>query len=490
MSGANSERRLTELGTGNWNNRGIDNHVKRPAGVSSAGLKRMGMKRIEGIESKVRESTVESSLKWPKQCLVDNEFVYDGLAVDHLPRSRSADPAFNAPAGIEASKTVHMHNHGALSEKERDGPEGGRSPAWLIGAQTKRRVPAPFQIHNPEPVKHEYLKPHNVKSRSMRRMGYENAASRQNWNMQKQQLNTGPLSHEGMSLDDWKQVSKKVHVNECGEIIFMAGGMEDLRPACTQALTKADKGASMVTNYLNDSRDLARFERRKTWAYTDEQWGRGNPQLAESPDMEHCMTGGPRTPSASAYDESCAPSEPRSFLQQRSPRSARPGDQSPSFRSYDQGSTDGRGGRGGPGGTRTPQSARASDRYERSSMRSYRSSVPSSCYSESDVGRRSKSQDRMSGTQSRFSDGGYSESRGGRRAKSQDRLSRTQGRYSDSASRYSDGASRYSDGSSVVTGVFSDPSRTVTAQALNEALQSARGPGRSGRSQRSPRKGR
>lgn len=308
MSGANSERRLTELGTGNWNNRGIDNHVKRPAGVSSAGLKRMGMKRIEGIESKVRESTVESSLKWPKQCLVDNEFVYDGLAVDHLPRSRSADPAFNAPAGIEASKTVHMHNHGALSEKERDGPEGGRSPAWLIGAQTKRRVPAPFQIHNPEPVKHEYLKPHNVKSRSMRRMGYENAASRQNWNMQKQQLNTGPLSHEGMSLDDWKQVSKKVHVNECGEIIFMAGGMEDLRPACTQALTKADKGASMVTNYLNDSRDLARFERRKTWAYTDEQWGRGNPQLAESPDMEHCMTGGPRTPSASAYDESCAPS--------------------------------------------------------------------------------------------------------------------------------------------------------------------------------------
>merc|ERR1719316_2075188 len=134
-----------ELGTGNWNNRGIDNHIKRPAGVSSAGLKRMGMKRIDGIPHPIgcgnTSDAMEASLKYPKQCLVNNEHVYDGLAVRHVDVS---DPN-HAPAGIEASKTVQHNDYAALSNKERDGPEGGKPPSWLIGKQTKRRINPPFQ---------------------------------------------------------------------------------------------------------------------------------------------------------------------------------------------------------------------------------------------------------------------------------------------------------------------------------------------------------
>jgi len=302
-----SEKRLTELGTGNWNNRGIDNHIKRPAGVSSCGLKRMGMKRIDGIAHPVGCGNIsqgmEASLKYPKQCLVSNEHVYDGLAVQYVP-STSADYSHLNPAGIEASKTVQYNNYAALSQ-DKDGADA-KAPSWLLGAQTKRRCEDPTR-YNGDPIKHDHVKPHKLPTRPIRRMGpsgndgpkYDNGAAKLNWNLQKQQMNTGPLTHVGMNAKDWKMVASREHISPLGEVLYNVGGLEDLRPACTKEFTKADKPATLMTQYENDSRQLASFERERR---SGKAAPRANHQLAESPDMHKAMYGtGSRTPSRTGF---------------------------------------------------------------------------------------------------------------------------------------------------------------------------------------------
>jgi hypothetical protein len=375
----------------------------------------------------------------------------------------------HAPAGIEASKTVQYNNYAALSDKERDGAEGGRAPSWLIGKQTKKRVDAPFQI-NGDPIKHDYVMPHKIPSRPIRRMGpsgnegptYDNGAARLNWNLQKQQLNTGPLPFKDMSHEDWKTVSARVQISPLGEVLYNVGGLEDLRPACYLEFTKADKPATLLTQYENDKRQLASFQRERT----------GPIELRHaitqsSPDMVNVMYGeetGARTPSkvgfsetgsygAPQYEDSYAPSEysrggdpardlrPRTAPQMRAPMSAREPRRSPgvqSVKTFEESELRYR------DAGRTPMSARGSDRYERGSYRDYRSSVASSCYTESEAFR-----------PNRQSDAGKS-----LRSKSVDRSSNTQRRFSDVGSPMS--------------GIFSDPSRTVTEQALNDALRSSR----------------
>lgn len=475
--GSDSSRRIEALGTGNWNNRGIDAHIKRPAGCSSAALKKMGMKRIDGIPHPLGTGNTSegmtSSLKYPKNCLVTNEHVYDGVAAAS-PYS-PAESMFSAAhaAGIEASKTVQYNNYAALSTDK----EGGKTPAWLVGQQTKRRIEAPFQMDG-NPIKHEHVKPHKSGNRPIRRMGptgnkgpaYDNGASRLNWNLQKQQLNTGPLRYEGIATEDWKAVSVREHISPLGEVLYNVGGLEDLRPPCTQEFTKADKPASLLTKYVNDQRELGKHERDRP-----EGWTRNPKHVSvESADMVKAMyhhntpsqsrtsseaasdfrrmqpltmsdTGLSALPEGSEYSDMGRGYErPMSATGPMSARSR----QSGSLASYDSRSR---------ASARMPMSARGSQRsdeggkYERGSQ--MRSSIASSYYtesyySESDAGSRVQ--------RSKSADGLGSQRRNERR---DDR--RPQPR----------GGGYTGQSATPMSGLFSDPSRTVTSSALNEALR-------------------
>lgn len=473
-----------ELGTGNWNNRGIDNHVKRPAGCSSAGLKRMGMKRIDG-ETNAKGNTsrdMEQSLKYPRQCLVDNEHVYDADAVQHVPSNIRTDYSNHSPAGIEAAKTVQYNNYAALSCGDRDGPQGGKVPSWLVGAQTKRRCDDPSG-NNGDPVKHEHVLPHRLPTRPIRRMGphgndgpmYDNGAAGLNWNLTQQNMNTGPLHHDDMDKEQWRVIGAREHISPLGEVLYNVGGREDMRPACSKEYTKADRPATLMTQYDNDSRQLALFERfnsRRKPGHTRQQC----PQLKESKEMVKALYGGESSagnsviggssayqqddyaPSGSGYSDAASDLRPRSAPQQArstGTMSARGSRTSPSVRSFDESSR-----RSGGYGDRTPQSSRGS-------MRSY-----------DDRGSYRGNNDRGSyrGDDERsIASTYYTESQGSRsmRSKSVDGFSGNQRRYKDT------GSSR-----SGMSGMFSDPSRTVTEQALNQALKSR------GVAQKTPRKNR
>lgn len=486
---ASSERRLTALGTGNWNNRGIDNHIKRPAGVSSCGLKRMGMKRIDGIPHPLgcgnTSEGIEQSLKYPKQCLVNNEHIYDAGVVRHS-AAANIDPhdCNQPPAGIEASKTVQYNNYEALSNKERDGPEGGKPPSWLLGQQKKRRVypnGRPDQKSHGNPIKHDYVMPHKLPVRPIRRMGptgndgpvYDNGAAALNWNLQNQQLNTGPLLHHELTAEEFQTVGQRLHISPLGELRYNVGGKEDLRPACTRAYTKADKPASRLTQYENDKRQLPLFERRVETNMCEPR--PPNQMLLPSPDMIAAMAGEGYGGSTATAAESClyldarpelspqsrtyAPSEyscdPASGLKPAPvyPPESAPGvpldtRASPSVQSFASEPRRRASSQGGYGqGGRTPASARGSER----SYRSYHSSIASSYYYESEGGRSQTGR-----------------SQGSRRAKSADRLSYGRSSQRSERSGYSDQRSFYS-----------DTSRTVAEQALNEALRNSRSLGRS-----------
>jgi hypothetical protein len=216
---------------------------------------------------------------------------------------------------------------------------------------------------------------------------------------------------------------------------------------------------------------LAGFERDQVSKFAD----KGRHVSHESPDMVKAMyyhinaSEGSRTPSRASYQPSYgvqyggyAPSDisyrsgdPVPDLRPASapaPESARGygSRQSPSITSFEDFQRR-------RGGNRTPMSARgSSDRYYDGDRGSYRggdrSSIASSYY---------------------YSD---MDSQGGRprRSKSLDRASRR----SDMSER-----SRYS--GTPASGLFSDPSRTVTSEALNEALRGSRAVG-----QKTPRKSR
>lgn len=502
-----SEKRLTELGTGNWNNRGIDNHIKRPAGVSSAGLKRLGMKRIDGIPHPQCGNTsegMEASLKYPKQCLVNNEHVYDGLSV-FTPVSAAEMNSFDMnqrPAGAEASKTVALNNYAALIT-DKDDPSHGKVPSWLYGSVAKKKFARHYSDFNP--VRHDHVLPHYVPPRPIRRMGpdgnasppYDNGAARLNWNLQNQQLNTGPLallSVQSMSKKDWKEVAQRVHISPLGEVVINLGGMEDLRPACIKEYQKADKPGSILTQYENESRQFARFER---------DWPRPanrNHVSNQSGEMLRAMSHddvGMRTPSrASEFQQSVVDTPSRRLASEYSysgtrdpapdlrpstapvqtPMSAREPRRSPGMSNFDSGRS---------GGSRTPMSARGSafgsrtaastrDRYFRDDATdlSFREDPSYANDRGSYRGDRSYADDRSYYS---YEDNAYRDDRsiassywygedggGSRTGKSLDRVSRSQ----------------RTPGRSSVSGMFSDPSRTTTEKVLNEALKSARGPRR------------
>lgn len=479
--GSERPQRIDELGTANWNNRGIDAHIKRPAGASSAALKKMGMKKIDGIPHPLgtgnNSDGMTSSLKYTKNCLITNEQVYDGVAgtVPYSPAD-SYNSVFSGaqPAGIEASKTVQYNNYAALSTDK----EGGKAPAWLIGKQTKRRIDAPFQT-DANPIKHEHVRPHLSGNRPIRRMGpsgntgpkYDNGASRLNWNLQKQQLNTGPLKYDGISREDWKAVSVREHISPLGEVLYSAGGLEDLRPPCIQEFTKADKPASLLTKYVNDARELSKFERDN---YTP-----ADPKFhvsTESADMvkamyQHNTPTASRTSSEAAYDyQRTQPLTMSDTGLQALPEGSEfsyvsRGDQRPmtapgpmSARSRQSGSLaslDSRSRRSGA------MSARGSQRSDGGKYRGDErlASIASSYYSESDAGsrvQRSKSVDN-----------------GSRRGDERKEDRRPQPR----------GGGYTGQSATPMSGFFSDPSRTVTSSALNEAL----GGGGYNSSRRSPR---
>lgn len=301
---ARSEGRLTALGVGSWNNRGIDNHIKRPAGVSSCGLKRMGNKRMDDLVCPTgcgnTSKNMVDSLKYPDECLVNNEHIYDAGCVRHFTDANFDPHDANLPtAGVEGWKTVKYLNYQALSDPERDGPEGGKPPSWLVEQKLKRHV----QLYrgNGDPVRHDHVMPHKVGTRPIRRMGpsgnsgpvYNNGAAKLNWNLQQQQLHTGPLDHKDLKPSDWKAVGQRLQVSALGEVVYNVGGREDLRPACTVEYTKADKPVSRLTQYEND----------KVLLRHDRVLERHSPTTRnqESKDMVAAMCGqGDRTPSAAA----------------------------------------------------------------------------------------------------------------------------------------------------------------------------------------------
>jgi len=506
------------LGTGNWNNRGLDNHIKRPAGVSSASLKKMGMKRIDDIPHPIgcgnTSENMEASLKYPKQCLVNNEHVYDAGIVRHTAKCDWVDSKHHKPAGIPAAKTVQYNNYAALaSDKEMEGPGGGKPPSWLLGQQTKRRVKSSY-CDNGDPVKHDHVMPHKNRHWPMRRMGpdgnntvYNNGASKLNWNLTNQQLNSGPLQHHEMSDRDWEALGTRIHVSPLGELSYKLAGKEDMRPACTKEYTKSDRPPTRMTQYMNDSRQLPRFERQLEAPHMFEPL-QENPMLKESEDMMCAMYGrGDRTPSAysqqppanyfgdgpapSPDKASFVPSEytcdpagelrPAPIPPPQSPGgyADSPGGRSPGGRSP--------GGWQSPGGSRAEYS-RASPsaaEFDRPDAR-YRGSATSSEINNTRPRRRPASAGDRGGRtpmSARGSDRSYrdryegsiassyyySESQGGRsqtsrRSKSLDRFA---GRQSSRGDRYSD-----SGGSG---GYFqSDPKKRITEQTLNEALRNSR----------------
>lgn len=277
-----------------------------------------------------------------------------------------------------------------------------------------------------------------------------------------------------MTMKDWKSVGQRLHISAVGEVNYNVGGKEDMRPACIKTYTKADKPVSRLTQYENDKRQLQHHDRQ-----LDPKVDGANPHLMTSPNMVAAIYNqGESTPSwASCLDakssymyqrpdasqtqaESLAPSEytcdparelrPAQIPQPRTPvesRASRPDESratrpdsraSPSVQSFD-GWMSGRQPASSKGGGRTPMSARGSDRRrvadERSCYKSQTATSIASSYYDSDVqgsqkSGRSKSMDRLNSGGPR----GFASPRSG----------------------------------------YSDSSRQVTDQALNQALKGSR----------------
>jgi len=202
-------------------------------------------------------------------------------------------------------------------------------------------------------------------------------------------------------------VSGHVHIGSNGEVLYNICGVEDLKPVGHRQFVKGDRPATALCQYENDSRQLPMFERQRPNSK------RANPQLEESREMKHSMYG----PAFAASDDGQSYAGGYSVRSGSTwaERSNRPQARSPrqaeSYVSSDRGSRRGA----------VPLSARGSD------VRSVRSSY----YSESE-GRRSKSVERIS-TGQRRSDAGSAKT--------------------------------------PMSGMFSDPSRTVTVDALTQALK-------------------
>lgn len=270
-----------------WSVRGIDNHVKRPAGVSSAGMKRAGLKRID--HRLARQPTIEANFKMDDDCItVSSCSDYGTRCVMSQRKSPRIDPARQHPAGIEASKTVQYNNHWSerdwKTSKDSSGAAPGRAPAWLMAFQTKRRIEPPDSW---DPIKHDFIRPRSWVPRSMRRMGYDNAANRESWNLMNSTNTAGPLD-SSFSKERLTDIAAKVHISNLNEIIFNVAGGEDLLPPATNEFVKADLPSSQQQQYENDCRHLSLFEQERS----RNMYSRGgNPQLVESPDMYLCLHG-------------------------------------------------------------------------------------------------------------------------------------------------------------------------------------------------------
>jgi len=389
---------------------------------------------------------------------------------------------------------VQFNDYAALSNPERDGPEGGKPPSWLLGQQSKRRVPCPWH-DNRDPIKHDAVVPHYRGTRPIRRMGphgndgpmYDNGAAGLNWNLQHQNRDTGPLVYEGLSKEDWKAISKQEQISPLGEVVFKVGGAEDLRPCSTKEYTKADKPVSLLTQYENDTRQLAAFERERPTKKPEFHICMESPEMVKAMYHERSSSCGSRAPSRMSseyrmsYQQSAASEYRGSLTSPREvrpsytpsaasrPMSARESRQSRSLASFDSARRPER---------RRPKSARASAtgswvsaEQSEAGSRFYGSYRGNRSYAESSFVDDGNYVDNKSAVSSSYY---YSESCASRRTNSLDRFSSSQRR------------GTYETGSPM-SGMFSDPSRTVTESALNEALKSSRGPGRQNRSSRKAR---
>lgn len=226
----------------------------------------------------------------PDDCItVSSCSDYGTTCVSPSKRSLRVHESKQHAAGIEASKTVQYNNHWMDTDWKAGKTEPakpGRAPAWVYALQTKKRLEPPV-AENGDPVKHEHIRPRSWIPRSMRRMGYEHGASRQTWNLQNSQKNTGPLKGS-LSREEMKELGSKVHISSLNEIIYNIGGAEDLMPAATNNFVKADLPASRQQQYENNCRNLALFEQDRSRNHYS---AGGNPQLQESADMYLCMHG-------------------------------------------------------------------------------------------------------------------------------------------------------------------------------------------------------
>mmetsp|Transcript_16473 Transcript_16473/g.29970 ORF Transcript_16473/g.29970 Transcript_16473/m.29970 type:complete len:489 (-) Transcript_16473:114-1580(-) len=477
-----AERRSTSAGSRplnrdeiTWSARGIDNHVKRPAGVSSAGMKRCGMKRID---IKSRQPTIEANFKMPDDCLtVSSCSDYGTRCVTSARKSPRINPANQHPAGIEASKTVQYNNHWMERDwktSKESGGNPGRAPAWVYAFQTKRRIEPP---ENWDPIKHDFIRPRAWVPRSMRRMGYDNAANRETWNLMNSTNQSGPLE-QNYTREQLRDIASKVHISSLNEIIYNIGGGEDLMPPATNDFVKADLPSSQQQQYENDCRNLSLFEQERC----RNQYSRGgNPQLTESPDMYLCMHGCAENEVMGDIQE---PPYPREANQGRTPstQATRLSGQSPRAADFDTQSRRSR---------RSLQYSPSCDYYsdyfserdpdyfsERGSrasivspmkprtLQSARSGGRRSNLSEAESARQSDRGSRRSDTRRSYDDlrsiasSAFSERGSGmRRSKSMDRSPMTP---------MSEGGQS--------AGMFSNPRNTATATALREAMESRRSP--------------